>query len=100
MLMKGCWKAFMSLAPKEQLFAANELCRSNLEAAVNPSAYFQKIVNKAMYSMPREGSSPTSPTLNRTKLPQVTFPADLPARAQSNRHISLQACTAAGLQSE
>ena len=69
--MKECWRTFNRLSPQEQLYAANELLQSNLEAAINPSAYFQKIVNKTPYSMPREQSGSECLTLTDTKLAEV-----------------------------
>ena len=69
--MKACWKAFDILSPQEQLNAANELRQSNLKAVVNPSAYFRHIINRAMYTLPKERSSPTSPTADDTTLPKV-----------------------------
>ena len=65
--MKGCWKAYNHLSPQEQLSAANQLRNSNLESAVNPSAYFLKMINKARYSTPKAGSSATAPTSKGTR---------------------------------
>ncbi len=76
MLVKGCWEAFNSLSPQQQLSAANQLCRSNLGAAVNPSAYFRKILTRVR-------SSSSVSTKFKSKQPQTARRAHLQTKAYS-----------------